>query len=185
MENWTEQKESLDLFARHHDTGQVMPAELAKKIREASRFMAGWYCLRQLQFAELDMAWHASDPSSVNDVEAFEEKVLERTRILPRVTGTATSPAFSHIFDGGYSAGYYSYKWAEVLDADAFEYFQEHGLFDREIAAKFRREILSKGGSEHPSELYRRFRGRDPDPEALIRRDFGPRAVGEEADAQP
>ncbi|MFN7684055.1 MAG: M3 family metallopeptidase [Oligoflexia bacterium] len=185
MENWTEQKESLDLFARHHDTGQVMPAELAKKIREASRFMAGWYCLRQLQFAELDMAWHASDPSSVNDVEAFEEKVLERTRILPRVAGTATSPAFSHIFDGGYSAGYYSYKWAEVLDADAFEYFQEHGLFDREIAAKFRREILSKGGSEHPSELYRRFRGRDPDPEALIRRDFGPRAVGEEADAQP
>jgi peptidyl-dipeptidase Dcp len=173
MENWTEQKESLDLFARHFEDGKTIPAELARKIRESSRFMAGWYCLRQLAFAELDLAWHSSDPSGVGDVEAFEERVLERTRVLPKEPGTATSPAFSHIFDGGYSAGYYSYKWAEVLDADAFEYFQEHGLFDREVAAKFRREILSKGGSEHPAELYRRFRGRDPDPEALIRRDFG------------
>ncbi len=173
MENWTEQKESLDLFARHFESGEGIPAELARKIRESSRFMAGWYCLRQLAFAELDLAWHSSDPSEIGDVEAFEERVLERTRVLPKEPGTATSPAFSHIFDGGYSAGYYSYKWAEVLDADAFEYFKEHGLFDREVAAKFRREILSKGGSEHPSELYRRFRGRDPDPEALIRRDFG------------
>jgi len=172
MENWTEQKEALDLFSKHYETGAPLPAELAKKIRETSRFMAGWYCLRQLAFAELDMAWHSSDPQSVGDVEQFEEKVLERTRIIPREPGTATSPSFSHIFGGGYSAGYYSYKWAEVLDADAFEYFKEHGLFDREVAAKFRREILSKGGSEHPSVLYRRFRGRDPDPEALIRRDF-------------
>ncbi len=173
LENWTEQKESLDLFAKHHETGELMPAELARKLRETARFMSGWYCMRQLAFAELDMAWHSGDPAGISDVEKFEDQAIARTRVLPRLPGTAISPSFSHIFSGGYSAGYYSYKWAEVLDADAFEYFREHGLFDREVAAKFRREILSKGGSEHPAELYRRFRGRDADPEALIRRDFG------------
>jgi peptidyl-dipeptidase Dcp len=173
MENWTEQKESLDLFAHHYETNEVLPAELAHKLKLSSRFMAGWYCLRQLAFAHIDLAWHAADPSAVTDVEEFEKKVVARAQVLPRIDGTSISTSFSHIFAGGYSAGYYSYKWAEVLDADAFSYFQEHGLFDREIAMKFREHVLSKGGSEHPSVLFERFRGRGPDADALIRRDFG------------
>jgi peptidyl-dipeptidase Dcp len=173
MENWTEQKESLDLFAHHYETGEVLPAELAQKLKLSSRFMAGWYCLRQLAFAHIDLAWHAADPSGVTDVEEFEKKVVAKAQVLPRIDGTSISASFSHIFAGGYSAGYYSYKWAEVLDADAFSYFQEHGLFDREIAMKFREHVLSKGGSEHPSVLFERFRGRGPDADALIRRDFG------------
>ncbi|NDD91221.1 M3 family peptidase [bacterium] len=173
MENWTEQKESLDLFAKHYETGEALPDELAHKIKQSSRFMAGWYCMRQLAFARLDMAWHSKDPAPVKDVEGFEKSVLAGTQVLPRIDGTSISTSFSHIFAGGYSAGYYSYKWAEVLDADAFSYFQEHGLFDREVAKKFREHVLSKGGSEHPSVLFERFRGRSPDADALIRRDFG------------
>ncbi|MBU6376303.1 MAG: M3 family peptidase, partial [Bdellovibrionales bacterium] len=173
MENWTEQKESLDLFARHYETKEPLPDELARKIKQSSRFMAGWYCLRQLAFAHLDMAWHAKDPSSVAELEEFERAVLAKTQVLPRIDGTSISTSFSHIFAGGYSAGYYSYKWAEVLDADAFSYFQEHGLFDKEVAKKFREHVLSKGGSEHPAVLFERFRGRNPDADALIRRDFG------------
>lgn len=171
MENWALEKEALDLFATHYETGEKIPKELTEKIRATARFQAGWQAIRQVQFGLLDMAWHAQDPSGITDVSAFEEKVTSRTSLLPRVSGTNLSTGFSHIFAGGYSAGYYSYKWAEVLDADAFEFFKEKGLFNREVATKFRENILSRGGTEHPMELYKRFRGREPDPDALLRRD--------------
>jgi peptidyl-dipeptidase Dcp len=171
MENWVLEKEALDIFATHYETGEKIPAELTEKIRATARFQAGWVAMRQLNFGLIDMAWHMSDPSKIKDIETFEAKVTERTTLLPKVPGTNQSCNFSHIFAGGYSAGYYSYKWAEVLDADAFEYFKEKGLFDREVAQSFRENILSKGGSKHPMELYKAFRGREPDPDALLRRD--------------
>jgi peptidyl-dipeptidase Dcp len=171
MENWVKEKEGLDIFARHYQTKQPIPQELVDKIKKASQFQAGYYSMRQLQFAFLDMAWHSQDPKDIKDVDAFENKATEHTRALPKIQGTNTSCAFSHIFAGGYSAGYYSYKWAEVLDADAFEYFKEAGLFNREIAEKFKNSILSRGGTEHPMELYKKFRGREPDPKALLRRE--------------
>jgi peptidyl-dipeptidase Dcp len=171
MENWLDEKETLDLFARHFETGAPMPKELVEKMRRARNFQAGYSALRQVSFGLLDMAWHSADPSGIKDVLAFEEQVMARARVLEPVPGSNMSCSFSHIFAGGYSAGYYSYKWAEVLDADAFEYFKERGLFDREVAAKFRSNILARGGTEHPMELYKRFRGREPDPDALLRRD--------------
>ncbi|MEZ0392165.1 MAG: M3 family metallopeptidase [Pseudobdellovibrionaceae bacterium] len=171
MENWVKEKEGLDIFARHYQTNQPIPVELVEKIKKASQFQAGYYSMRQLQFGFLDMAWHSQDPASIQDVDAFENKVTEGTRILAKVPGTNVSCAFSHIFAGGYSAGYYSYKWAEVLDADAFEYFKEMGLFNRDIADKFKSHVLSRGGTEHPMELYKKFRGREPDPKALLRRE--------------
>ena len=171
MENWALEKEALDLFAVHFETGEKIPKELTDKIRAASKFQAGWGAIRQLQFALLDMAWHSADPAGIKDVDAFERKVTERTTLIPRIEGTNFSCSFSHIFAGGYSAGYYSYKWAEVLDADAFEYFKEKGLFNREVARSFRDNILAKGGTKHPMELYKSFRGREPDPDALLRRD--------------
>ena len=171
MENWVLEKEALDLFAVHYQTGEKIPKELTEKIRAAARFQAGWGAMRQIQFALLDMAWHSQDPSSIGDIDVFEKKVTDRTRLLPKVEGVNSSVSFSHIFAGGYSAGYYSYKWAEVLDADAFEFFKEKGLFDRDVAKSFRENILSKGGTEHPMELYKKFRGREPDPDALLRRD--------------
>ncbi len=171
MENWTLEKDALDLFAHHYETGEQIPAELTKKIQDTSKFQAGYASLRQLNFGLLDMAWHAADPAQIGDIEEFEKQVTKRTSILPQPTGTNISTSFTHIFAGGYSAGYYSYKWAEVLDADAFEYFREEGLFDKEVARKFREFILSKGGTEHPMELYKKFRGREPDPDALLRRD--------------
>ena len=171
MENWTSEKEALDLFASHYETGAKIPVELTEKIRQSSTFLAGSACVRQLSLGLLDMAWHGRDPRAVQDVEAFEKEVLDRTRVLPRVEGTCTSSQFSHIFAGGYSAGYYSYKWAEVLDADAFELFKEKGLFNGDVARKFRTQILSRGGTAHPMELYKNFRGREPDPDALLRRD--------------
>jgi peptidyl-dipeptidase Dcp len=127
--------------------------------------------MRQLNFGLLDMAWHSQDPTSITDVAAFEQATTATTRLLPPTEGTNISSSFSHIFSGGYSAGYYSYKWAEVLDADAFEFFKEKGLFNREVARQFRDNVLSRGGTEHPMELYKRFRGREPDPDALLRRD--------------
>ncbi len=148
-----------------------MPKELIEKIRKASTFMAGWMGVRQLSYAFLDMAWHAQDTSLVNDIEKFERLHIERTLFFPAVEGTAMSTSFTHIFSGGYSAGYYSYKWAEVLDADAFEFFKEKGIFSPEVAQSFRANVLSRGGSEHPMELYKKFRGREPDPKALLRRD--------------
>lgn len=177
MENWALEKEALDLFAVHYQTGEKIPKELTEKIRAAARFQAGYQAVRQLQFALLDMAWHSLDLSTeaaraqISDVAAFEKKIVARTALLPRIEGTNISSSFSHIFAGGYSAGYYSYKWAEVLDADAFEYFKEKGLFNREVARLFREHILSRGGTQHPMELYKKFRGREPDPDALLRRD--------------
>ena len=171
MENWAYEAEGLSLFARHYQTNAPMPAELIEKIRKASTFMAGWMGVRQLSYAFLDMAWHAQDTSDIDDIESFEREQIHRTLFFPAVAGTAMTPSFTHIFSGGYSAGYYSYKWAEVLDADAFEFFKEKGIFSPEVAKSFRANVLSKGGSEHPMELYKKFRGREPDPKALLRRD--------------
>lgn len=171
MENWTAEKEGLEIFARHYQTNEVMPMSLIQKLKASQKFQAGWMSCRQLQFGFLDMAWHSTDPDLIQDVDSFEETATSGTRLFPKVEGSNSSSAFSHIFAGGYSAGYYSYKWAEVLDADAFEYFKEEGLFNAEVAQKFRDNILSRGGTEHPMELYKRFRGREPDPKALLRRD--------------
>lgn len=171
MENWLLEKEVLDLFAKHYQTGETIPQSMIEKIQKAKLYQSGYAALRQVSFASLDMAWHAHDPSAINNVFEFEDKVMASTRLLEKVEGTASSPSFSHIFAGGYSSGYYSYKWAEVLDADAFEYFKEQGLFNNKIAHSFRDHILSRGGTEHPMELYKRFRGREPDPDALMRRD--------------
>ena len=170
MENWLSEQESLNLFAVHYQTGEKLPVELAQKIKSSARFLSGWQTVRQLSFAALDLAWHAADPSKVTSVEEFEKTHLTKFRLLPSPAGSLVSNAFGHIFAGGYSAGYYSYKWAEVLDADAFEAFKEKGLFDRQTAQKFRNTILSRGGVKHPREMYREFRGRDADPKALLRR---------------
>lgn len=171
MENWVQEKEGLDLFARHFRTGETIPAEMVEKIKKANLFQAGYASLRQLSFSLLDMAWHSQAPAPGMKVAEFEKKILEPLQVLPRPESANTSCAFSHIFAGGYSAGYYSYKWAEVLDADAFEFFKEKGLFDVDVAKSFKENILSRGGTEHPMELYKKFRGREPDPNALLRRD--------------
>ncbi len=170
LENWCYEKEALQLFAKHYQTGEVIPMELIKKIKESANFHEGMATVRQLSFGMLDLSWHAIDPSGVTDVKAHEDEAFEPTRLYPDVPENCMSTAFSHIFQGGYSSGYYSYKWAEVLDADAFEYFQENGIFSREIADKFRNIILSQGGTEHPMTLYKRFRGKEPKPDALLKR---------------
>jgi peptidyl-dipeptidase Dcp len=171
MENWVNEKESLDLYARHYETKSLIPKDLVDKLVRSQKYLAGWASLRQVQLGTLDMAWHMTDPNTITDVDKFEEAAVSDCRLLPKVEGTNVSCTFSHIFAGGYSAGYYSYKWAEVLDADAFEYFKEKGIFNTEVARLFRDNILSKGGSEHPMELYKKFRGREPDADALLRRD--------------
>ncbi|RYZ65049.1 MAG: M3 family peptidase, partial [Proteobacteria bacterium] len=171
MENWAIEEEGLNLFARHYQTGEKMPTELIKKIQSSSKFQAGWFTMRQVVFGMLDLAWHSADPSEISDIAAFEKKVTSRATLLQPPAGANMSTSFSHIFAGGYSAGYYSYKWAEVLDADAFELFKEKGLFNEEVAMRFRENILSRGGTKHPMELYKQFRGREPDPDALLRRD--------------
>jgi peptidyl-dipeptidase Dcp len=170
MENWTEEKESLDLFAKHYETGATIPAELVAKIKKASLFQSGWMSLRQVSFAWLDMKWYTTDPAQISDIDQFETTTMELTRLLPKEKGTNMSCSFSHIFGGGYAAGYYSYKWAEVLDADAFEYFKEKGLYNNEVATKFKNSILSRGGTAHPMDLYKEFRGREPDPNSLLKR---------------
>jgi len=144
--------------------------EYIEKIKESASFQEGMATVRQLSFGMLDMGWHANNPSDITDLKAFELKQFEPTQLYPDVQENAMSTSFSHIFNGGYSSGYYSYKWAEVLDADAFEYFKENGIFNREIAKKFHDNVLSKGGTEHPMELYKRFRGQEPTPDALLRR---------------
>jgi peptidyl-dipeptidase Dcp len=171
MENWVFEKEALDLFAKHYETGASIPADLVKKVENSSTFQAGLQNVRQLMFAMLDFAWHSKDPSPITSIKEFEEKILTPIRVVEAIEGSAVSCSFSHVFSGGYSAGYYSYKWAEVLDADAFEFFKEKGIFSLEVAQKFREHVLSKGGSEHPMELYKKFRGREPDPDALLRRE--------------
>jgi peptidyl-dipeptidase Dcp len=170
FENWCYEKECLNLFAKHYQTGEVIPAELVEKIKKAANFQQGYMTLRQLSFALLDMAYHSQDPSQIGEIKAFEKKTLKATELLPSVEATRISTSFSHIFQGGYAAGYYSYKWAEVLDADAFELFQERGVFNAETSLSFEKNILSAGGSEHPSLLYARFRGREPKPDALLKR---------------
>lgn len=170
LENWAYEKECLDLFAEHYETKEKIPAELIQKIKNSSSFLEGRATLRQLSFASVDMAWHSADPSGIKSIEDFESSIMNKFDFLPPVSGTSISTAFSHIFAGGYSAGYYSYKWAEVLDADAFEFFKEKGIFNREVANKFKDNVLSKGGSQHPMNLYVSFRGKEPNPEALLRR---------------
>lgn len=171
MENWAGEKEGLDIFARHYETNEPIPAELVKKIKMADKFQAGWMSLRQISFAWLDMKWHTANPKDIGDVDQFENDATAATRLIPKELGTNQSCSFSHIFSGGYAAGYYSYKWAEVLDADAFEFFKEKGLFNSEVATKFKNSILSRGGTAHPMDLYKEFRGREPDPNSLLRRD--------------
>lgn len=170
MENWVLEKECLDLFAVHYETGEKIPADLVAKIKSSGKFLEGLGTLRQLTFAFLDMAYHTAKPEVISDIADFEVKTIEKTALLPRIPGTSISTSFSHIFAGGYSAGYYSYKWAEVLDADAFEFFQTSGIFNREVSKKFREFILEKGGTEHPMDLYKKFRGQEPDVGALLRR---------------
>lgn len=171
MENWVKQKESLDIFAQHYETKEPIPNELFEKIKKAEKYQAGYFALRQIQFGVLDLAWHTVDSRQINAVDEFEKQVTSEYRLIPFIEGTNSSCSFSHIFAGGYSAGYYSYKWAEVLDADAFEYFLEQGLFNKKVAQKFKENILSRGGTEHPMDLYVKFRGRKPDTQALLRRD--------------
>lgn len=170
QENWCYEKEMLDTFAVHYQTGEKIPAELIEKLRESMHFMVGWAGLRQVGLGLLDMAWHTTNPAKIDDVAAFEDEAVKDTALFPRMAGL-TSCSFGHIFAGGYSAGYYSYKWAEVLDADTFELFKEKGLYNQDAAKAYRDEILSKGGSEDPAVLYRNFRGRDADPDALLRRE--------------
>ncbi|AVI50104.1 peptidase M3 [Pukyongia salina] len=170
LENWCYEKETLELFATHYKTGELIPMEYVKKIKESSTFLEGMQTLRQISFGLLDMAWHGADPSGIKDVKAFESNAFEATRLFPETAETCMSTSFSHIFQGGYSAGYYSYKWAEVLDADAFEYFKQEGIFNKNVATKFKNSVLSKGGTMEPMKLYIKFRGKKPNPEALLRR---------------
>lgn len=170
MENWAIEKDYLDMFAVHYQTGEPIPQEMVQAIIDSRNFLAGNLSIRQLSFGLVDMAWHGIDKPFKGDVIAFENKHMAPANVLPHVEGTAFSPAFSHIFGGGYAAGYYSYKWAEVLDADAYSLFQEKGIFDQEIAQSLRDNILSKGGSEHPMTLYVRFRGHEPSVDALLER---------------
>ena len=170
MENWALEKEWLDLFAVHFETGEKIPSDLIEKLIESKNFLEGYALERQLSFGFLDMAWHTLPQPFEGDPVAFEKDAMEDTQLFRKIPGSSTSTGFSHIFAGGYSAGYYGYKWAEVLDADAFALFSEKGIFNREVATSFRKNILEKGGSEHPMELYVKFRGQEPDPEALLRR---------------
>lgn len=170
MENWCYEPEALKLFARHYQTGEVIPNELIDKIKASQNFMAGMANLRQLRFGLTDMYWHNQAPTG-ESVSAVEGRIDALVQLLPRVEGVAFSPSFSHIFAGGYSAGYYSYKWSEVLDADAFDAFMENGgLNNKAVADSFRKFVLEKGGSEKPMDLYKKFRGREPSPKAMLRR---------------
>lgn len=170
MENWCYEPEALALFAKHYETGEIIPQEYVEKIKESASFQEGMATLRQLSFGLLDMAFHSNNPTEITHVKAFEKAAFEGTTLYPDVAENCMSVSFSHIFAGGYSSGYYSYKWAEVLDADAFAFFQEKGIFNKEVATKFKENVLSKGGTELPMELYKRFRGQEPKPDALLKR---------------
>ena len=170
LENWCYEEAVLKLFAKHYETGEVIPIELVKKIKDSSTFHEGMQTLRQISLGLLDMSWHTLDPAHIIDVKKHELTAFKNTKLYPDIAKNCTSTSFSHIFQGGYSSGYYSYKWAEVLDADAFDYFSENGIFNKEIATKFKDNILSKGGTENPMTLYKRFRGQKPKPEALLKR---------------
>lgn len=168
MENWAFEPEYLNSFAKHYQTGEPIPAELIEKIVAAKNYLAGYGQVRQLHFGYLDMAWHSLTELPAMGTIEFEQSTLAPYAVMPSVEGAAFSTSFSHIFSGGYSAGYYSYKWAEVLEADAFSLFKEKGIFNTDVAASFRENILSKGGTEDAAVLYRNFRGHDPQPEALM-----------------
>lgn len=170
LENWCYEEEALALFAKHYENEALIPIEYVNKIKESSNFHEGMATIRQLSFGMLDMGWHGQNPSGISDLKAFELEQFAPTELFPDIKENAMSTSFSHIFNGGYSSGYYSYKWAEVLDADAFDYFKEKGIFNREVADKFKEHILSKGGTEHPMELYKRFRGKAPSLEPLLKR---------------
>ena len=170
MENWLPEQEFLETFAHHHLTGEVLPDSLIQKIRYTQRYHVGYHCVRQLTFGMLDMAWH-TQTEKIEDITAFEQNAISPTQLLPVIDGTLISSQFSHVFGGGYAAGYYGYKWAEVLDADAFSLFKENGIFDKKTAEAFRKNILEKGDTEEPMTLYVRFRGREPEIEAMMRRD--------------
>lgn len=170
MENWCYEKECLDMFARHYETNELIPIELVQKIKDSANFMSGYQTVRQVGLGKLDLAWHNLKEEPKVSVAEFETNAIKETELFPPLKGINTSCAFSHIFQGGYSAGYYSYKWAEVLEADTFEYFLEEGIFNKDTATKFKDAILSKGGSEHPMELYKRFRGQEPSTKPLLRK---------------
>ena len=171
FENWCYEKEALNLFAKHYKTGEIIPMELVQKIKDSANFLEGMSTLRQLSFGLLDMAWHAGEsPETIKSVKDFENEAFGDTQLYPDVIENCMSTAFSHIFQGGYSSGYYSYKWAEVLDADAFEAFKKNGIFNKETATKFKANVLSKGGTEKPMELYKKFRGKEPNADALLKR---------------
>jgi peptidyl-dipeptidase Dcp len=170
MENFAFEKEWLDTWATHYLSDEKIPVEIISKIKEASTFNEGYACYRQLGFGFLDMAWHTTtDPININ-ISDFESAAMAKTELFPVIEGLNMSASFGHIFGGGYAAGYYGYKWAEVLDADAFSYFTETGIFNKETAAAFRKNILEKGGTEKPHDLYIRFRGKEPSIDALLKR---------------
>ncbi|CAM4272910.1 M3 family metallopeptidase [Gillisia limnaea] len=170
LENWCYEQEALQIFAKHYESGEIIPEDLIEKIKKAANFHEGIATVRQISFGMLDMSWHGIDPSNIKDIKTHEDAAFEPTKLYPNVPENCMSTSFSHIFQGGYSSGYYSYKWAEVLDADTFEYFQENGIFSREVAQRFRDHVLSRGGTEHPMTLYKRFRGKEPQPDALLKR---------------
>ena len=172
MENWAFEPEYLNSFAKHYQTGEPIPAELIEKIVAAKNYLAAYGQVRQLHFGYLDMAWHSLTELPAAGTIDFEQNTLAPYSVMPSVEGAAFSTSFSHIFSGGYSAGYYSYKWAEVLEADAFSLFKEKGIFNKEVATSFRKNILEKGGTEDEAVIYRNFRGRDPQPDALMKK-FG------------
>lgn len=170
MENWAVEKDFLDRFAVHFKTGEPIPAKLVQKIVDSQNYLAGYLSIRQISFGYMDMAWHTLENPFTGNVKDFEDKSWEKTQIFPSIEEVCMSTQFGHLFAGGYAAGYYGYKWAEVLDADAFSVFKEKGLFNKEVAASFRKNILEKGGSEHPMILYKRFRGHEPTVDALLER---------------
>jgi peptidyl-dipeptidase Dcp len=170
MENWAYEKEWLDLWAEHYKTGEKIPTALLDKLRELALFNGGYACLRQVSFGLLDMAWHTLKGDTGIDIAAFERNAMCVTDLFPPVDGTNMSVSFGHLFSGGYAAAYYGYKWAEVLDADAFSMFRENGIFDKQTAEAFRKNILEKGGSEKPGVLFSKFRGREPAIEPLLKR---------------
>ena len=168
MENWAVEKAFLDDWAVHYKTGEKIPAELVKKLVDSSNFNAGYACLRQVSFGLQDMAFHTITEPFKGDAVELEIKSTAKAQVLPNIPGTGRCTTFNHIFSGGYAAGYYSYKWAEVLDADAFAMFKKNGIFDKKTAASFRKNILERGGTEHPMTLYKRFRGSEPTIDALL-----------------
>jgi peptidyl-dipeptidase Dcp len=172
MENWLQEPDFLREYALHHETGEPLPETFIQRITASRTFQKGYQAARQLSFGALDLAWYGTPPDQVgDDLVAFERSAMEPYQLFDPQPGVAMSPSFQHIFSGGYASGYYSYKWAEVLEADVFACFQEDGLFDPTTANRLREEILSKGGSRHPMDLFKAFRGREPDPDALLRRD--------------